>query len=140
MQQFDSSSGGTGDGPTGRGGCNPRFALVTFAFCTFVLGGFAFGWLFLVNFKLLNTVQQARINLIAGPAISIPSLPGSSAPQITARDKDGNRVVVPPIIADPVGAMIPEPAAQADAPITDLPEWTRTKRVNILLLGIDHRD
>jgi LCP family protein required for cell wall assembly len=138
MQQFD-SGGGSGDGSIGRGGFSPRFAFLTFAFFTFVLGGFAFGWLFLVNFKLLNTVQQARINLMAGPAISIPQLPGS-APQITARDRDGNRVVVPPIPGPPGSTPVPEPAAQANTPITDLPEWTRTKRINILLLGIDHRD
>ena len=43
MQQLDSTRGGTDNSLTGRGGFNPRFALLTFAFFTFVLGGFAFG-------------------------------------------------------------------------------------------------
>lgn len=136
MQQ----SGANIDGSTGSGGFSPRFAFLTFAFFTFVLGGFAFGWLFLVNFKMLATVQQARLNLMSPPGIAIMQPPGSSAPpQITARGPDGQRVVVPPI-PGPGGTPQPELAAAPQAPITDLPEWTRTKRVNILLLGIDHRD
>ena len=42
MQQFD-SGGGSGDESSEGGGFNPRFAFLTFAFFTFVLGGFAFG-------------------------------------------------------------------------------------------------
>jgi polyisoprenyl-teichoic acid--peptidoglycan teichoic acid transferase len=136
MQQFDNH--GTGDESSWRGGFNPRFALLTFAFFTFVLGGFAFGWLFLVNFKMLATVQQARINLVMGPQIVLPDIGGAPPPAPVRRP--GGSVSVPPVAAPPGSTPVEAPAEAQNAPLTDLPEWTRTKRINILLLGIDHRD
>ncbi|MFN8634451.1 MAG: LCP family protein [Chloroflexota bacterium] len=122
-----------------RGGFNPRSALVAFAFCTFVLGGFSFGWLFLNNWKLMGAIQAARIPTIAGPSIasvpSIPSLPGiQPRPTVMVPSRDP---------AAPGATPAPEATEVAQDPlagVVDLPEWTKQSRLNILLLGIDHRD
>jgi LCP family protein required for cell wall assembly len=119
------------------GGFNPGSALVAFAFCTFVLGGFSFGWLALNNLKLLSTVQAARVALAPGPSISLPGVP--QLPGVRPRAT----VVVPSRTPDAAAAEpTPGPEAAPDplAGLSDLPEWTRTPRTNILLLGIDHRD
>ena len=109
--------------PRRPGGFNPRLALFSFAFTTFVLGGFCFGWLFLANWKILVEFQAAEVRLPNGPAISVPARPEIA--------------VVP---AQP-SAPTPAPSAPETGNVTtDLPEWTGQGRVNVLLLGIDHRD
>src|SRR5687767_6522186 len=81
-----------------RGGFNPRTAFLAFAFCTFVLGGFSFGWLFLTNWKLLATFQAAQIRLPGGPAIAVaPPVPGGQP--ITRRP--GGEVIVPSVPGAP---------------------------------------
>lgn len=139
QQPFDPNGSGSPEQPEQRGGFNPRTAMLAFAFCTFVLGGFSFGWLFFTNWKLLGQFQSATVRLPGGPTIAVapPSVPG--VPSISRRPSGD--VVVPPIV--PGSAQIvpePEPTPDFQEQIKDLPEWTRTRRINILLLGIDHRD
>ncbi len=53
----------------------------------------------------------------------------------------GGGVVVPPVPGRPDADRRPGPAdAGPQDQLNDLPEWKNTKRLNILLLGIDHRD
>jgi LCP family protein required for cell wall assembly len=114
-----------------RGGFNARSALLSFALATFILGGFSFGWLFLTNWKLLTSFQAARAQLAVGPSIAVPGL--SDLPPLP-RSPGG--AVVPPVTGS---AAKPEVAAKPDDQLRDLPEWRGVKRLNILLLGIDHR-
>ena len=83
---------GPDEQPARHGGFNPGPAMLAFAFCTFVLGGFSFGWLFFANWRLLQ--------LPGGP-----DPPSGSAPTIAVpgrRDRRGRSpgpgggVVVPP--------------------------------------------
>lgn len=120
-----------------RGGFNPRTAFLAFAFCTFVLGGFSFGWLFMTNWKLLATFQAAQIRLPSGPGIAMaPPVPGTQP--ITRRP--GGDVMVPPVPGAPPVIAQPEPTPDLQDQLNDLPQWRNTKRLNILLLGIDHRE
>ena len=64
MQQFDEYGSGSPTPPKGGGGFSAKSALLAFAFCTFVLGGFAFGWLFMTNWKLLGAFQVAMRPII----------------------------------------------------------------------------
>ncbi|MCC7372704.1 MAG: LCP family protein [Chloroflexi bacterium] len=138
MQQFDNGAGSAT--PTKRGGFNPKVALTTFAFCTFVLGGFAFGWLFLVNFKMLAVVQQARVSLLAPPMIALPPGLTSAPAPVPVPRRPGERVTVPPVAA-PAGTPVATEIEPEQAPdLSNVQGWGGTKRVNILLIGIDHRD
>src|SRR6266511_187716 len=107
--------------PSPRRGFSPRQAFMSFAFTTFVLGGFCFGWLFLANWKVLIQFQSTQVQLPYGPAITVPS-----RPEIVA--------VPQPRLPNPA----PTPGQVVQSP--ELPPWVGTSRVNILLLGIDHRD
>src|SRR4051812_38300189 len=119
--------------PRGSGGFNPRSALLAFAFATFVLGGFVFGWLAINNWKLLSMFQAARIQIPGGPVVVVPPVPDPGR----APRAPGSGVVVPPV---QVGAAPGEVAEKPNDDYSDLPEWTARSRLNILLLGIDHRD
>ncbi|MCC6176588.1 MAG: LCP family protein [Chloroflexi bacterium] len=113
-----------------RGGFSPRHALLSFAFATFVLGGFSFGWLFLANWKILLTFNSTpmTVKVPGGPSISVPAPPG-----VAVQPRPTPHVVVPN--ATPAAV-----AAAESEPTIDIPEWKGAKRLNILLLGIDHRD
>ena len=94
QQRFDDYGAGPTQAHLQRGGFNARTALLAFAFCTFVLGGFAFGWLFMANWKLLEQFQAARIDLPAGPwHPTVPPQSGRRSPRLPGR----RRVVVPPV-------------------------------------------
>src|ERR671928_1280185 len=88
--------------PERRGGFRPRSALLAFAFATFVLGGFSFGWLFLANWKLLVSFEMAQVQVPGGPRITVPV-----APEIEASRRQPP--VLPPIV-------IPGAAPDASAP------------------------
>jgi LCP family protein required for cell wall assembly len=133
QQRFDENGSAPTQPPEQRGGFNARTALLTFAFCTFVLGGFSFGWLFFANWKLLASFQAARLPTLGGPIIAVPGPPGS---QPVSRGP-GQPVLVPPIPG--ATAAVPEPTPDLQEQIADLPQWKNTRRLNILLLGIDHR-
>jgi LCP family protein required for cell wall assembly len=140
MQQFDNfgSDGSSESRRKGGGsGFNPRTAALAFAFTTFVLGGFAFGWLFMTNWRLLSTIQLAKLPTITVPggiAVLPPPIIGGPRPQprpTVIVPKDGNPAPEPDVAAKPEDNL---------ENLKDLPAWTRTQRLNILLLGIDHRD
>src|SRR3954447_21513298 len=80
--------------PRGSGGFNPRSALLAFAFATFVLGGFVFGWLAINNWRLLSTFQAARIQIPGGPVVVVPQVPD---PSRQPRAPGGSGVLVPPV-------------------------------------------
>jgi LCP family protein required for cell wall assembly len=135
QQRFDDFGSTPPDRSERQVGFSVRSALLAFAFTTFVLGGFSFGLLFFSNWKLLSTFQTARLPVVGGPGISLPTVPDIRNP--APRGPRGD-VLVPPVVA-----AAPTPAeAEAVQPeaYTDLPEWKRASRLNILLLGIDHRD
>lgn len=140
QQQFDDYGSGLAQQHERRGGFSARSALLSFAFATFVLGGFSFGWLFLSNWRLLASFQQAaQVRIPNGPTITMPAFPGTTPPKPGGDRRPGSGVVVPP---GPGATPAPGIAAEEE-PVNnlgDLPEWTQTKRLNILLLGIDHRD
>src|SRR2546421_5687060 len=76
MQQPYEPFGSEPDRPPERhGGFSPRSALLTFAFATFVLGGFSFGWLFLSNYKLLLSFEMTQVRLPGGGSVNVPSPP-----------------------------------------------------------------
>src|SRR2546423_12198010 len=87
MQQLYEPFGSEPDRPPERqGGFNPRAALLTFAFATFVLGGFSFGWLFLANWKLLISYEVARMPIPGGGSLVVPVNPViGAAPRNPAR-------------------------------------------------------
>src|SRR5438477_5963360 len=117
---------------TGRAG-PPLFTIV--AFWAFVLGGLAFGAIFVGNVRVLSArVSETRppgappavVTLGAGRvSMTVPvSVPGNTSPSST------------PAAARP--AQIASNIVSAVKNV--LPDWQGTDRVNILLLGIDKRD
>ena len=77
QQPLDPHGSGSPEHSEQRGGFNPKTAMLAFAFCTFVLGGFSFGWLFFTNWRLLGQFQAARMPIIDVPPIAVgPTVPG----------------------------------------------------------------
>jgi polyisoprenyl-teichoic acid--peptidoglycan teichoic acid transferase len=106
----------------------PLFAVAVF--WVFVLGGLAFGGIFLANWGMIEARAAERppgappsvVTVGAGPVsvrvpVSIPSGPISAPPK-------------PAEITTGIAAVVK----------TVLPDWQGTDRINILLLGIDKRD
>ncbi len=115
---------------SGRSG-PPLFTVI--AFWAFVIGGLAFGAIFMVNVRALNTRME-----VARPGSTSPVMKLSAGPV---------SVNVPVTISAPAAAAAPAPqkAAQVANSIAAvvrsvLPDWQGTDRINILLLGIDKRD
>lgn len=134
QQRFDDYGSGSLPLSQRQGGFSARTALLAFAFCTFVLGGFAFGWLFMTNWRLLSAFQVARMPTnIPGVNIPLPQPPIGS----TGIGRAKPTVVVPS--TDQGQPSLPAIAEKPEDNLKDLPEWTRSSRLNILLLGIDHR-
>src|SRR6266536_5185398 len=131
QQPYEPFGSGPDRPPERHGGFSPRSALLTFAFATFVLGGFSFGWLFLSNYKLLLSFEMTQVGVRGGPSVivPIPNPPGV----IPRRPPGGPTVVVVP------GEPTPTPEPTPGRVVIDGPDWKGTKRLNILLLGIDHR-
>jgi len=105
----------------------PLFAIV--AFWAFVLGGMAFGGVFVANWRALGQRPEPLAPVVvvaAGPVtVKVPPVALSSSPPINVPSK-------------------PKPAELttgiASVVRTVLPDWAGTERVNIVLLGIDKRD
>jgi LCP family protein required for cell wall assembly len=94
----------------------PLFAV--FAFWAFVLGGLAFGGLFLANWRALG---ERPHTVVAGP-VSVPI-----------------RLPAPPAVSGPAHA--PELSSSiANVVKNVLPEWAGKERIHLLLLGIDKRE
>ena len=102
------------------------FAVV--AFWAFVIGGLAFGGIFIVNWRTIGALTSVNER----PPILVAAGPVS--------------VKMPVTITSPAAPMtIPSKPAEITTSIASvvkvvLPEWTGTDRVNIVLLGIDKRD
>jgi polyisoprenyl-teichoic acid--peptidoglycan teichoic acid transferase len=112
------------DGPS-RGHRGLLFALFGFCSTVFILGGLVAGYIFLGNWKVLasRTPPQARYIQIPGTIVEIrvpdaPSLP----PLLTQKPPEDG------------------PADQPKLSLPPLPIWTDPNPINVLLLGIDHRD
>jgi polyisoprenyl-teichoic acid--peptidoglycan teichoic acid transferase len=111
--------GGVGDpAPAPSSARPPLFAIL--AFWAFVLGGFAFGGLFLVNWRALRVRAEVTAEApVAGP-VTLPNLPA---------------------LPLPAPARLGEPRRSPSGVVKNLlPEWKGTDRINLLLLGIDRRD
>jgi LCP family protein required for cell wall assembly len=134
QQPYDAFGSGPERPPERRGGFRPRSALLTFAFATFVLGGFSFGWLFLANWKLLVSFEMAQVQVPGGPRITVPVAPEIEA---SRRQPPGLPPIVIPGATPDTSGTAPQ---QPEDALKDVPEWESTKRLNILLLGIDHRE
>lgn len=105
------------------------------SFWLFVVGGLAFGSIFLDNWRGLSTPRET----VAGePAVAIlPSIPQINMPGSSS----------PPASAPTRAAGAPRPAGPSSpsnpavgALISLLPQWSGTERINILLLGVDRRE
>ncbi|MBV9174674.1 MAG: LCP family protein [Chloroflexi bacterium] len=105
----------------------PLFAIG--AFWAFVLGGLAFGGLFVANLRALppdRPAQPQTLQVGAGPVqVSVPVSIG--APPVTASAPPQPRA------ADLTTGIV-------NVVKTVLPDWPSNDRINILLLGIDKRD
>src|SRR2546423_3879695 len=93
-------------------GFSPRLAMMTFAFTTFVLGGFCFGWLFLSNWKILVQFQTTQVQLPYGPSIALPARPD---------------IVAGPQPRAPAAPTAVAPPGAGGAPPPHLPPWGRKK-------------
>jgi len=94
------------------------------AFWAFVLGGLAFGAVFISNWHALGQREEPRIVVAAGPmTVTMPVTLSPPAP-----------------LALPARSAAPSPGGLATVVKNVLPEWSGNDRVNIVLLGIDKRD
>jgi LCP family protein required for cell wall assembly len=104
----------------------PVFAVA--AFWAFVLGGMAFGVMFVANWRALASRSGDRLGAQTG-IMSVGA---------------GPMTVTVPVGMNPGSNLSPKPpevsASIASVVKTVLPDWTGTDRINILLLGIDKRD
>jgi polyisoprenyl-teichoic acid--peptidoglycan teichoic acid transferase len=108
----------------------PLFAVC--AFWAFVLGGIAFGGMFVANWRVLGVKDSQR------PAGSPPSVVTVGAGRVSVQVPVS---INPPSLAGPVAAKPPSVTTSIVSVVKNvLPDWTGTDRVNILLLGIDKRD
>jgi LCP family protein required for cell wall assembly len=83
----------------------------------FLAGALLSGWLFLTNWKLLSTSRVAGSVQVQVPGGMVVTIPEPSLPAIPG---------------------IPDRGTGASS--MPLPDWTDRDRLNVLLLGIDHRD
>jgi LCP family protein required for cell wall assembly len=108
----------------------PLFTLV--AFWAFVLGGLAFGAVFIVNWRAIS----ARVSSAAAEPGASPGMVQVGAGPVSVKVP----VTAPPgaVAAAPKPAGITGGIAAVVKNV--LPDWQGTDRINILLLGIDKRD
>src|SRR5919202_4661218 len=106
----------------------PLFAVATF--WLFVMGGLAFGGIFVANWRALGARAAER------PQGAPPAVVTVGAGPVSVRVPVN--MTTPPISAAP---KVPELTTSIAAVVrTVLPDWQGTDRINILLLGIDKRD
>lgn len=106
----------------------PIFAVA--AFWAFVLGGVAFGVVFLANWRALSARPTDRLGA-APNVVTVGAGPVSvSVPVTASKPAPASNPVNPPQITTGIAAVVQ----------TVLPDWQGTDRINILLLGIDKRD
>jgi LCP family protein required for cell wall assembly len=108
----------------------PVFAVA--AFCAFVLGGIAFGAVFVANWRALGARPSDRpdgspniVTVAAGPvSMTVPVTISKPAAPVTTT------AVQPPPVVSGIAAVVQ----------SVLPDWQGSDRINILLMGIDKRD
>src|SRR5229473_1650623 len=105
----------------------PVFAVA--AFWAFVLGGAAFGVMFIANWRALASRTSDRPGVVSG-VVTVGAGPMSVTVPVAINSGPINIPVKPPEIS----------TSLASAVKTVLPDWTGTDRINILVLGIDKRD
>ncbi|MGI9149512.1 MAG: LCP family protein [Chloroflexota bacterium] len=106
----------------------PVFAVV--AFWAFVLGGAAFGVVFLANWRALGT-RSSSLPEGAPSVVLVGAGPVSmSVPVPVSKPGPISNPVNPPQVTSGIAAVVQNV----------LPDWQGTDRINILLLGIDKRD
>jgi LCP family protein required for cell wall assembly len=105
----------------------PAFAVA--AFWAFVLGGVAFGVMFIGNWRAL----AARASSQPGTTPGVVTV-GAGRVSVTVPVSIGSSQINIPVRPPEISTSI------ASAVTTVLPDWTGTDRVNILVLGIDKRD
>src|SRR5229473_6304101 len=105
----------------------PVFAVA--AFWAFVLGGAAFGVMFIANWRALAARVSDRPGVPLG-VVTVGAGPMSVTVPVAINSSPINIPVKPAEIS----------TSLASAVKTVLPDWTGTDRVNILVLGIDKRD
>ncbi len=112
----------------------PLFTVI--AFWAFVLGGLAFGGVFVGNWRVLNARTTAArqagtpppvVTLAAGPvSVMVPVVsPPNQQPAAPAADHPGQQQLATNLVSVVKNV---------------LPDWQGTDPINILLLGIDKRD
>lgn len=96
-------------------------------FVAFLLGGVWSGMVFVQNWQLLTARREpTAVDEPPRPSVQVPGLGQVSLPEL-------------PRPAAPAAA--PAPDKPSDGPrLPTLPGWEGRERVNVLLLGIDHRD
>ena len=112
----------------------PLFAVV--AFWAFVLGGLAFGGVFVSNWRALGARTADRATSTAPNVVTVAAGPVSVTVPVSVpmAIKPSTQAIAPPKPAEIVTSGI------ASVVKTVLPDWQGTDRINILLLGIDKRD
>jgi LCP family protein required for cell wall assembly len=116
---------------TGRGG-PPLFTIV--AFWAFVVGGLAFGVIFVGNWRALSARANSERSAGAPPAVvKLGAGPVSVSVPVTISAQPAP-AAAPPTTASQITTNI------VSVVRTVLPDWQGTDRVNVLLLGIDKRD
>src|SRR5438046_3055291 len=106
----------------------PVFAIA--AFWAFVLGGIAFGLVFVANWRALGARPSERPNgapkggMVGRGPVSV------RVPVTISRPAPASNPVKPPQTTTGIAAVVQNV----------LPDWQGTDRINILLLGIDKRD
>ena len=105
----------------------PVFAVA--AFWAFVLGGAAFGVMFIANWRALAARVSDRPGVPIG-VVTVGAGPMSVTVPVAINSSPINIPVKPAEIS----------TSLASAVKTVLPDWTGTDRINILVLGIDKRD
>jgi LCP family protein required for cell wall assembly len=141
LQQEESS---VGFGPRDEQPSRVRSILLAclgFGFLLFLAGSAYSGWLFLANFKVLaerRAIHQVPVPVAGGTVLTMPDsaavlpLPGRPTQSSVAAGQERPQ---PPTDSQP--GLLPQAQAQ---PLIPLPDWTGRERINVLLLGIDHRE
>jgi polyisoprenyl-teichoic acid--peptidoglycan teichoic acid transferase len=93
--------------------------LLGFGFVLFVAGGLFAGWSFLANWKVLAGGRPPGAVQVQVPGGLVVSLPEPALPAVPG---------------------MPGQEWAPGASTAALPDWTDRERINVLLMGIDHRD
>lgn len=118
-------------------------AVLLFAFWAFVIGGFAFGGIFVANWRQIMQRPDVTVDVPLAGQVPIGNLPALPVTAPLALPKVVGEIAAKPgrsgSSSTSDGPASP-PASAPPAITALLPEWKGTDRINVLLLGIDRRD